>query len=103
MPPKRPQSSRNSIEQEGRLLLAIQAIKNQEISSVRQAARVYNVPESTLRDRLHGKIYCAEKRANNHKLTRNEEESLVHWIFSMDRRGVAPRPAHIEAMINIRN
>ena len=48
MPPKRSRSSRNSIEQEGRLLLAIQAIKNQEISSVRQAARVYAVPESTL-------------------------------------------------------
>lgn len=59
------------------------------------------VPESTLRDRLHGKTYCAEKRANNHKLTQNEEESLLHWIFSMDRRGAAPRPAHIQEMANI--
>ena len=67
---------------------------------VRQAARVYAVPESTLRDRLHSS-FCAEKRANNHKLTRNEKESLVRWIFSMDRYGAAPRPAHIEEMANI--
>ena len=54
MPPKSRQKSRNLIEQEGKLLLAISALKKQEISSVRQAARVYTVPESTLRDRLHG-------------------------------------------------
>jgi hypothetical protein len=39
MPPNRTQSSRNLVEQEGRVLLAIQAIKNQEITSIREAAR----------------------------------------------------------------
>ena len=64
MPPKSRQKSRNLIEQEGRLILAISALKKQQISSVRQAARVYTVPESTLRDRLHGSVNRAEKRAN---------------------------------------
>lgn len=80
MPPK----SKNSIEQEGRILLAISALQKKEIRSVRQAARVYMVPESTLQDRLHGSVYQAERRANSHKLTKNEEELLVQWILSLD-------------------
>jgi hypothetical protein len=39
MPPLRTQSSRNLVEQEGRILLAIQAIKKQEITSIREASR----------------------------------------------------------------
>lgn len=76
MPPTRSQSSQNSIEQEGRILLAIQAIKNQEIPSVREAARRLNVPEATLRRRLHGVENQVKTVANNHKLTANEEELL---------------------------
>ena len=41
MPPIRTQSSRNLVEQEGRILLAIQAIKKQEITSIREAARLF--------------------------------------------------------------
>jgi predicted HTH domain antitoxin len=47
----RAQSSRNR-EQEGRIVLAIQAFKKQEIISLREIARVFNV--ATLRDRLSG-------------------------------------------------
>lgn len=36
MPPNRSRSSRNSTEQEGRVLLAIQAIKTEEIRSTRE-------------------------------------------------------------------
>jgi hypothetical protein len=52
MPPIRTRSSQNSIEQEGRILLAIQAIKNQEISNIARAAYTFNVPRLTLRRRL---------------------------------------------------
>ncbi|KAJ5164703.1 uncharacterized protein N7500_006533 [Penicillium coprophilum] len=48
MPPIRSQSSKKSIEQEGRILLAIQAIKKQEISSIhlrRAAPRPTTVQE----------------------------------------------------------
>jgi ribosome biogenesis GTPase A len=80
MPPKRPRSALNSIEQEGRVLLAIKAIKNKELTSRRVAARRFGVPESTLRDRLTGQTFRAETRANGHKLTQNEEDSLEKWI-----------------------
>ena len=62
MPPIRTQSSQNSMEREGRILLAIQAIKRQEISALREAARRFDVPESTLRTRLRGTTFRAETR-----------------------------------------
>ncbi len=40
MPPKRTHSSRNLVEQEGRIELAIAALKKNEISSIRRAAEV---------------------------------------------------------------
>ena len=54
MPPIRTQNAQNRVEQEGRILLAIKAIKNQEISSIREAARRFDVPRATLQDRLRG-------------------------------------------------
>ena len=101
MPPVRSQSSRNSIEQEGRIILAIQAIKNQEISSIREAAHHFQVPRSTLQRRLTGDVFRPESRANNHKLSQTEEESLVQWILSMDSRGAAPRPTAVREMADL--
>lgn len=101
MPPKRTQSSRNSIEQEGRILLAIQAIQNKQISAIRDAARQFNIPGTTLRRRLAGHTNRADSRANNHKLSQTEEETLKQWILSMDTRGAAPRPAAVREMANV--
>lgn len=92
MPPKLPKKQRNQAEQEGRILLALKCIQNKEITNIREVTRIYNVPKTTLLRRLNGCVYRPEKRANNHKLTDNEEESLVQWILSMERRG-APPPA----------
>jgi hypothetical protein len=101
MPPKARQNSNNSIEKEGRVLLAISAIQKQEIRSIREAARVFDICHETLRRRLNGRTSRSEIRANSHKLTQNEEESLIQWILSLDRRGAAPRPSHIREMANI--
>ena len=101
MPLKSRSRPSNSVEQEGKLLLAISALKKKEISNIREAARLYDVPRSTLQDRLQGKTNRDETRANGHKMTRNEEESLVQWILSLDQRGAAPRQAHIQEMANI--
>ena len=101
MPPKRSQNPRNSTEQEGRILLAIQAIKNREISSIREAARIFAVLRSTLTTRLRGVQNRAISRPNSHKLIEIEEESLIKWIISMDSRGSAPRPSTIREMANL--
>jgi hypothetical protein len=52
------------------ILLAIQAIKNKETSSIREVARRFNVPRSTLADRINGHQNRSEKRANDYELTR---------------------------------
>ncbi|OQD78841.1 hypothetical protein PENSOL_c365G06833, partial [Penicillium solitum] len=87
--------------QEGRILLAIQAFKKQEFTSVREAARCFTVPEATLRRRLRGVESRTISRANSHKLTDVEEESLQKWILSMDLRGAAPRPSTVREMANL--
>ena len=101
MPPIRSQSSSNLAEQEGRVLLAIQAFKNKEISSLALAARTFKVPRSTLRRRLSGIQDRANSRANSSKLTAIKEESLEKWILSMDLRGSAPRPSIVREMADL--
>lgn len=77
-------------QQEGRLLLALQAYRKGQFSSIRQAALSYNVPPSNLEHRLKGRVARVDSRANNHKLTPTEEEALLQWILSMDERGYPP-------------
>ena len=100
MPPIRTENQRKSIEQEGRILLAISDFQNQKISSIRQAARIYNVPYTTLSRRLHGISIRDQKRANCHKLSEFEEESIIKWILDLDKRGLPPRPALVRDMTN---
>lgn len=101
MPPIRSQKSRKSIEQEGRLLLAVRALQNKEISTIREAARWFDVPHSSLQDQFHGRKNRVNIRANNHKLTENEEDSLSKWIISMDKCGAAPQLAMVHEMANL--
>ena len=101
MPPKRTQSSRNLTEQEGRIVLALAAFQEKKTRSISEAAHHFNVPRTTLRDRLHGHTFRPETRANGHKLSINEEESLLQWILSMDKRGAPPRPAVVREMANL--
>jgi hypothetical protein len=100
MPPIRDKNSRNSIEQEGRILFALSALKNGEIHSIREAARVFRVPRSTLGDRYRGIQIKAEKPANGLKLSTNEEESLVKWILDLAKRGLPPQPSLVRHMAN---
>ena len=69
MPPKKRQISNNSIEKEGRVLLAISAIEKQEIKSIRKAARVFNITHTILRRRLNRMTSRSQIRANSHKIT----------------------------------
>jgi predicted HTH domain antitoxin len=101
MPPIRSQNRSKLIEQEGRILAAIQAIEKQEKLSIRRAAEIYDIPRTTLQDRLSGRRNRVELRANSIKLTEIEENSLKQWIISMDIRGAAPRPAMVQEMANL--
>jgi hypothetical protein len=101
MPPIRTESSQKSANQEGRILLALDDIKNGRIKSLREAAKLYDIPRQTLSRRANGIVSRVDTRANSHKLTQLEEDSLIQWIFSMDSRGAAPRPATVREMANV--
>jgi predicted HTH domain antitoxin len=101
MPSKPRRISQKLVEQEGRLQLAISALKKNEIPSICRAAEIFNVPKSTLRGRLNGRQYRIEKRANGYRLSPTQEESLVEWILSRDLRGVPPRPSYVQEIANI--
>jgi hypothetical protein len=48
MPLIRTESSQKSANQEGRILLALNDLKNGRIKSIRVAAELYDIPRSTL-------------------------------------------------------
>ncbi|KAJ5569280.1 hypothetical protein N7450_011766 [Penicillium hetheringtonii] len=54
---KRSQSSRNSLEQESRILLAFEAIRKKEINIIYEAVHRFDVPETMLRRCLKGCTY----------------------------------------------
>lgn len=101
MLPNRTESSQKSANQEGRILLALDDIKYGRIKSISAAAKLYDIPRSTLQTRANGVVSRADIRPNGHKLTQYGEDSLTEWVLSMDSRGAAPRPSTVREMANI--
>jgi hypothetical protein len=87
--------------QEARIILAIEAIQTSKRKlSRRNAAKLYNVPHSTLCDRMNGITSRSDVKPNCLKLTKLEEETIVRHIFDRDSRGFSPRLADVEDMAN---
>lgn len=93
--------SDSSVQQEGRILLAIQALKKGQIKGVQTAAKTYNVKRTTLRDRLQGSASRTDITANGRKLSNTEESILLNWILSADERGLPPRFDIVRNMASI--
>ena len=64
-------------QKEGRMVLALQAYRRGQFSSLRAAARSYNVPHKTLSRRHHGTLPQADSISPNLKLTQTEERTLI--------------------------
>uniref|UniRef100_A0A093V2E7 40S ribosomal protein S13-1 n=1 Tax=Talaromyces marneffei PM1 TaxID=1077442 RepID=A0A093V2E7_TALMA len=69
------------------------------IRSIRHAAALYTIRRTT--DRINGIEYKGEKRANGHKLTQFEEDSLLKWVLDLDKRGLPPRPSLVQDMADL--
>jgi hypothetical protein len=54
MPPICGEKSRNSIKQEGWILLVISNLENKKIPNINYVAAIYNIPRTTLYDWLKG-------------------------------------------------
>src|SRR5579859_4618512 len=96
----RPKNS-ESAATEARIQEAIDAMKKDSKLSLRKAASNFNVPRSTLKDRVHGKKPRNKAHEGCMNLTQNEESELVHWITLLTTRGYAPRHRTIRELAEI--
>jgi len=87
--------------QEARIILAIEAIRTSKKLSKRSAAKIYKVPEATLRHRMAGRTHRPEIKANCYKLNDLEEDTIVRYILDLDSRGFAPRLSSVEDIANL--
>lgn len=83
---------------EARVVLAIDAIQKSDALSRRAAAKLYNVPETTLRDRMSGAAPIANRRPSAQVLTALEEEAVVQYILDLDARGFPPSLEDVRMM-----
>lgn len=89
-----------NVQNEGRILLAIQAIQKNQIKSVRAAAAVYNIPRSTLQARMNGTRARRDTTPNSRKLTDLEEQTITKHLLDLDSRGFPPRLSIARDMAN---
>jgi DNA-binding transcriptional regulator YiaG len=75
---------------EARIILAIEAIRTSKKMSCQKAAKIYNVPEPTLRARMKGRTSRSDTRLAVQKLTELEEGVIVNHIIDLDSRGFSP-------------
>ena len=85
---------------EARIILAIEAIRSSKKISIRKAAELYNVPRTSIADRMNGRTAQHEWRPVSQKLTKIEEEVLVSKILDMDARGFSPSISMVEDIAN---
>ena len=68
--------------------------------SISKLAKIYHVPNTTLRRRIKGKPARRNIMANSRKLTVFEEEAIVSFIIDLDARSFPPRYSYVEDMAN---
>ena len=85
---------------EADLLLALEALMRGQFRSVREAAAVYKVPESTLCSRIAGTCARVDCEPNSKKLTVLKEEVIVGFILELDSRGFPPSLNIVREMAN---
>jgi helix-turn-helix, Psq domain len=90
-----------SRNQEGRILLAIHLIKQGQSKSIRVASASYEVPYTTLYDRIYGIPSRRNSTPNSRNLTPTEELAIVRYILDLDSRGFPPRPQAVQEMADL--
>ena len=85
---------------EGRVILALDALKRDKKLSLRAAAKLYNIPAATLSDRRAGRPARRDTMPNSKKLTKSEEEAIVQYVIELDSRSFPPRLCGVEDMAN---
>ena len=85
---------------EARVIMALEAMRNDEKLSVRAAATMYEVPRMTLSRRRAGRPARCDTSLKSRKLTKLEEEAIIQYILELGTRSFPPRLRDVEDMAN---
>lgn len=85
---------------EARIIPACEAIQSSPKMSIRRAAKLFDVPRTTLQDRIHGRASIADTKPKAQLLDDLAEKAIVKRILDIDDRGFPPRLEGVEDMSN---
>ena len=83
---------------EAKTLIALRALENNPKLSLRKAAKIYQIPCTTLGHRRAGRTSRADTVPNNRNLTPLEEDVLIQRILDLDSQGHSPAYNGVEEM-----
>lgn len=75
------------VASEEQIQLALGALRDGSIASIRQAATIFNVPRSTLQHRFHGRPDTKDRQAKQQRLTVAGEDAIVQEIGTLSSWG----------------
>ena len=81
--------------------LALEDLQSHRFSSIRAAARVYNLSHRTLTRRAHGGLSKREARVEQQLLSNTQENMLIRWILDLEQAGNAPNHAQVREMASL--
>ncbi|KIJ52720.1 hypothetical protein M422DRAFT_116758, partial [Sphaerobolus stellatus SS14] len=73
--------------QETKIRAALNAYRSGRVSSIKQAARDYDISFSTLQGRTKGRQSQSKGHESQKHLTEAEETSLVEWCLTESKKG----------------
>jgi hypothetical protein len=79
-----------SSQNEGRVILALQAYRGNQILSLRATAKAYDVPFATLRARHSGILPRAQTTTKSRHSTNDEDKILSGRFYSSQTKGSLP-------------
>ncbi len=85
---------------EANVILALEALQNDENLTVAAAAKIYNIDRSTLRRRRASKPVRYDIPANLRNLMDLEEQTIVQYMDKLYTRVFPPRLSNIEDIAN---
>lgn len=83
---------------EARIIVAIESIRFSSKLSIRAAAKIYNVPYTTLAHGMKGRSSKTDYRPVAQSLTEIEEDVIVQNILDLNSRGFSPSVAGVRGM-----
>lgn len=89
------------ITPEARIILAIEAKRTNPKLSIRYLAIQYDVPRTTIQNRMIGKIFRPDSRSGIRILTVSEKNAIIEYILQLDSKGFSSRKVDVEDMANL--